>query len=352
MRLPKLTVSIALASLFLARGASDTVTACTTFCLRDADHVLFGRNYDFGIGEGLVLVNKRGVAKTSAVSGDVPASWTSRHGSLTFNQFGREFPTGGINEKGLTVELMMLDGSQYPARDSRPAVGVLEWIQYQLDNRASVAELIAHADEIRIHGGAPLHYLVADRTGAAATVEFLAGRLVIHTAASLEVPVLTNDTYESSIGFMKTHPGATGSSSLARFARAAALIGEYGAARPAPPVEYAFRVLDEVSQGGATRWSIVYDLTDMVVRFRTASHRPVRSIRLKAFDYSCATPVRMLDLDAPLEGDVTAAFSEYTSKANLDLVVSSYARVPFLAAVPEEQVRQAAHHPETTRCLP
>jgi choloylglycine hydrolase len=26
--------------------------------------------------------------------------WTSRYGSITFNQYGREFPSGGINEKG------------------------------------------------------------------------------------------------------------------------------------------------------------------------------------------------------------------------------------------------------------
>src|SRR6266850_1892436 len=117
MRPTNLTVPVVLAALIMATGPSGTATACTTFCLRDGNHVLFGRNYDFGIGEGLVLVNKRGVAKTSAVSGDRPAGWASKYGSVTFNQFGREFPTGGINEKGLTVELMMLEGSEYPSRD-------------------------------------------------------------------------------------------------------------------------------------------------------------------------------------------------------------------------------------------
>jgi choloylglycine hydrolase len=28
-------------------------------------------------------------------------SWISKYGSITFNQYGREFPTGGMNEKGL-----------------------------------------------------------------------------------------------------------------------------------------------------------------------------------------------------------------------------------------------------------
>src|SRR5947209_2630334 len=34
--------------------------ACTTFCLVGKGEVLFGRNYDWTIGDALVLVNKRG----------------------------------------------------------------------------------------------------------------------------------------------------------------------------------------------------------------------------------------------------------------------------------------------------
>jgi choloylglycine hydrolase len=129
--------------------------------------VVFGRNYDWDVDDGLIMVNKRGVAKVAAQGGqngaDTPARWESEYGSVTFNQYGREFPTGGMNEKGLVVELMWLDETKYPPPDSRPSVSVLEWIQYQLDRRATVEEVLAHADEIRIAGRVPLHYLVADR---------------------------------------------------------------------------------------------------------------------------------------------------------------------------------------------
>src|SRR5688572_1406395 len=94
--------------------------ACTTFCTRG----LFGRNYDFEIGDGMVVVNKRGMRKQSNTA--VPASWTSRFGSVTFNQYGRDNPTGGMNEQGLVVELMWLDGTRYPRPDARPEVGTLE----------------------------------------------------------------------------------------------------------------------------------------------------------------------------------------------------------------------------------
>lgn len=47
-------------------------------------------------------------------------------------QYGRNFPTGGMNEAGLVIELMWLDGSRYPVPDARPAVDNLQWIQYNL----------------------------------------------------------------------------------------------------------------------------------------------------------------------------------------------------------------------------
>ena len=83
-----------------------------------------------------------------------------------FNQYGKEFPTGGMNETGLVVELMWADGSKYPKPDSRPALGVLQWIQFLLDNYNSVEEVISSDSRIRISpDNPPLHYLVADASG-------------------------------------------------------------------------------------------------------------------------------------------------------------------------------------------
>ena len=39
----------------------------------------------------------------------------------------------GINEKGLMVSQMWLDETKYPPADTRPVIGILEWIQYNLD---------------------------------------------------------------------------------------------------------------------------------------------------------------------------------------------------------------------------
>jgi penicillin V acylase-like amidase (Ntn superfamily) len=164
----------------LAVGLVAPIRPCTTFDLVGNGSIVYGRNFDYYAWDGRVMVNRRGLQKNVFGTGS-GLQWVSRYGSLTFNQFGHEFPNGGINEAGLVVEHMMLDGSQYPS-DSRPCLQELQWIQYQLDCSASVADVIASDQLVRIQpGSTPLHFLVADRTGHCATIEFLGGQMVCHT---------------------------------------------------------------------------------------------------------------------------------------------------------------------------
>src|SRR5918911_589932 len=108
--------------------ASVVSFACTTFVINKDGHIVFGRNYDWITGAGIVNTNQRGLYKTSLKNNDgATISWVSKFGSITFNQYGKEFPTGGMNEKGLVVELMWLDGTRYPEKDNRPSIGVLQW---------------------------------------------------------------------------------------------------------------------------------------------------------------------------------------------------------------------------------
>ena len=145
--------------LFLVSLVAKDIIACTTFCINKNGQIVFGRNYDWVTGVGIVNTNQRGLFKTSMKVGKAATiSWISAYGSITFNQYGKEFPTGGMNEKGLVVELMWLDATRYPAADNRPALGVLQWLQYQLDNAATVAEVINADTKIRIdENDTPLH---------------------------------------------------------------------------------------------------------------------------------------------------------------------------------------------------
>ena len=330
--------------------ATTTASACTTFCLRDEGRIVFGKNYDWAVGDGLLVVNKRGVARKADVLGDPrPASWVSRYGSVTFNQYGRDFPSGGMNEKGLTIELMWLDGSRYPAADERPSVDILQWIQYHLDNHATADEVLASDKSLRIAGGAPLHYLVADRTGQVATVEFLDGRMVAHTRGQLPVAALANSTYAESVRHLSGGSAAGGRSSLGRFARAGQRVKSFDA-KEADPVLYAFETLNQVAQPSYTQWSIVYEIDRGRLHFRTRDRRQVRTLSLLDVDFSCSTPVKVLDLAADVEGNVAGKMVPYTLALNRKLVTAAYRKTDFLADVPQEELERVARYPESATC--
>src|SRR5215217_6240032 len=75
---------------------------CTTFCLKNKGENLFGKNYDWSIGDGMIFVNKRGMSKMSSLEGEKKVlNWVSKYGSVTFNQYGWEQPSGGMNEMGV-----------------------------------------------------------------------------------------------------------------------------------------------------------------------------------------------------------------------------------------------------------
>ena len=338
------------AAIFVLQPVPES-SACTTFCLKRGSNAVFGKNYDWSVGDGMVMVNKRGVAKTAALPPqEKPAQWVSKYGSVTFNQYGREFPNGGMNEAGLAIELMWLDQTRYPDADGRPALGCLEWIQYQLDNFATAGEVARNAGRLRISSDAKVHYLACDKGGSCAAVEFIDGKPVVHAGASLPARALTNHPYEDSLRFRDRNRGDAkalqGIGSLQRFARASERVEDY---RGGDAVRYAFDTLDDVAQGSYTRWSIVYELKAGRIHWRTRENRRIRSVALSAFDFSCTTPVKLLDIGNG-EGNVARLFADYTPEANRRLVTSSVRQTEFLANMPPAAVAEAARHPETTSC--
>jgi penicillin V acylase-like amidase (Ntn superfamily) len=335
----KIICKTALLFLIVISLSGVRISACTTFCLKQGDEVLFGKNYDWMIGDGLVFVNQRGVEKSSMTEGvEAPARWTSKYGSVTFNQYGKDNPSGGMNEAGLVIELMWLDDTVYPKPDSRPVVDVLEWIQYQLDTSATVADVIKNSEAVRISSLVKLHYLVNDKAGNSATIEFLGGQLVAHSGGNLAVSTLTNDTYEKSLNYSKTVTAekAKSESSLDRFTRAASRTKEFAAKlkNETEAVNYAFEILANVAQKNSTQWSIVYDQKRSKIHFRSLQSALIKSVDAKLFDYSCGGAVKIFDVNAKETGDVTAKFADYSRKANRDLIERAFNGTPFLKLIP------------------
>jgi choloylglycine hydrolase len=359
----KITRRLSILSLFLLMVFPKAGLPCTAFTLDEGDLRVFGKNYDWMVQDGLIVINKRAMSKTAIRRNDVgrPAAWISKYGSVTFNQFGREFPQGGMNEVGLVVETMALPGGKFPEPDSRPFVNRLQWRQYQLDSFSSVEEVIASDSQIRI---APAnskasfgsHFLVSDLKGDCAVIEFIDGKMVVHKRKTMPVSTLTNNTYEESVRCWQTKspPSNDPNHSLSRFIRAADMVSRY---KPDPSkslVDYAFDVLTIAEKNSRVRtqtmWSIVYDQKNLRIYFRTAANREIRTFSLEKCDFSCTTPVKVLDINGNQRGEVTKHFSDYTLETNHSFICNGFRKTPYFRNIPNSVLDEYSRYPEGTHC--
>ncbi|MBE9508819.1 MAG: PDZ domain-containing protein [Chloroflexi bacterium] len=394
------------------RFPAATDQACTSFCLNNGDHCVFGANQDNLIAAGLLFVNKRHVLKTAwdpSTSGEY-ARWISKYGSVTFVHAGYQLAWAGMNEAGLMISTMALGVTENPAPDERPPLSSSFWVQYQLDNHSTVDEVLASESEVRIADTVD-HYLVCDRTGDCATIEFLEGELVYHRGETLPAKALTNSTYQELVSvwregrvrsgvtvhsldydgplaragiqvgdlivavdgiqlsvdqsleeffyqLLSTHEpgeeveftinpqaaqstvtvavelgariteegeevaslgmlGLSSNTSLVRFAAAADRLQAFEPASSEEAVSYAFATLDAVAQA-ATAWSVVLDPANLRVYFRTSENPLIRFVDLGVLDFSCHTPVMMLDVHADVSGDISDSLVVYSREVSLD----------------------------------
>jgi len=112
-------------------------------------------------------------------------TWTSRHASLVITEWGDGY-LDGMNDQGLAAHALMYTSAEYEPVDDRPALATTAWVQFVLDNFATVPEAVAGLNAVRvvpveIQGrDIGLHLAIEDATGDSAIIEPIAGQMVIH----------------------------------------------------------------------------------------------------------------------------------------------------------------------------
>lgn len=288
--------------------------ACTTFVLQKNDQLLFGRNLDWVSDNGIISINQRNVNKTSLVfPPHKPIKWKSKYGSVTFNQFGKEFPYGGINEVGLVIEIMVAN-AEYENFDNRNAINELQWIQFQLDNYTNIEEVINSNTYLRITPvNQQLHYFICDKEGNRAVIEYIGNKMVVYQDDKLPISVLENSLYKKSLDQYKNNKKS-------RFCTATKLLNnldeELIQNNKINLIEKSFSILKEVVLSG--EWSIVYDISNMKVYFKTKTNQNLKYISINEIDFNCNTKQLFYNLQKENKGKINTAMEEFNSKINYD----------------------------------
>lgn len=297
---------------------------CTRVIWPDAgDAVLVGRNMDFHKDLMTNLWKQpRGVARDDGVTGAL--TWTSKFGSVIATAFDI-ISVDGLNEAGLAGHVLWLAESTYGTPDdSRTQLSQAIWLQYFLDNFATVAEAVAWIAETNVQvvqlddptGGGPpaIHLALDDASGDSAIIEYIDGTPRVYH--SKDYRVMTNSpTFDQQLELVKSFSGLGGSAPLPgatqasdRFARATYYAGRLP--EPASQVEAVasmFSVIRNAAQpfripdpgkpdASQTIWQVVMDLTNRRYVYESTTRPNIVWVDLADLDFSEGSPQLKLDL--------------------------------------------------------
>lgn len=321
--------------------AAEQGHACTRIVYHGEDGiVLTARTMDWaGDTRSSMWIFPRGMERDGA-AGENPMRWRSKYGSVVTSAYDI-CTTDGMNERGLTVNLLWLSESVYPKWDGKsPAMAITVWPQFLLDNCATVAEAVAvmQKEEFVVVSDmmpdgsrfATLHLSLSDATGDSAIFEYIDGKLKIHH--SREYVVMTNSPaydaqlalyeYWKGIGGLTFLPGTNRSAD--RFARASfyvnalprtsdirqAVAGIFSVIRnTSTPLGISTPSEPNIS---STRWRTVADHKNKVYYFDSALQPNVIWVEFDDIDFSEKAAVRRLSPDGPTTyaGNVAMQFVE------------------------------------------
>ncbi|MBB3209756.1 penicillin V acylase-like amidase (Ntn superfamily) [Rhodopirellula rubra] len=313
----KLCIKLIIAMALVAHPTS----ACTVMRMELSGQLIVARNHDWGTGGGLLIVNPRGIEKT-AITPVNPAKWISRYGSISFAQFGREIPFAGMNEKGLTVDLLQLGDATFPDdSNGKPSVNVVQWVQYQLDTSGTVADVLASLDEITpmpfIAKLEKVHYFVTDASGDVAVIEYLNGKPIVQHDP-VTACVLANSTWDASL--RASEQGHPSNSSERRFLRACSITQKK---ESDAPIDDAMSALNKVAQSH-TQWNLVYEPERLRITFQTRLAPQRRWIDLNEMDFEIDADVVCVDVNATLSGNVRDHLHPFARQANQKIVDDAF----------------------------
>lgn len=328
------------AALTIGLLVAQDALACTRVVWMSPDgQVLVGRTQDWTEKAGHAFrVFPRGIERVGAVA-ENPLEWTSKFGSLVLTAYDAGTHEG-VNEEGLSGHILYLaENAAFGARDtSREAIGVMQWMQYYLDNFATVAEAVEatqslgfQIEPLILPNGYPteVHMSLSDKSGDSAVIEYKDGVPQIYH--DRRYTVMTNEpTYDVQIENLKKYRTFGGDQPLPgertpmdRFVRAAYYAA--GLQQPADRGEAAafmFSVIRNVSvpfglgdpdkpNVASTIFRTVQDLTGERYYFESTYAPNVVWVNYGQIDFSAGGPEMELKVEKmifELNGDVTGLF--------------------------------------------
>ncbi|PIQ42629.1 MAG: choloylglycine hydrolase [Gammaproteobacteria bacterium CG11_big_fil_rev_8_21_14_0_20_46_22] len=314
---------LALAGIGLA-ALSFQSQACSRFTYTGQNNlVITGRSMDWMSDVQTNLWALPAGLHRVGATGPHPLKWTSRYGSVVAAVYDMG-TADGMNTAGLDANLLYLANTQFPANKSGlPNLDVLNWVQYMLDNYATVDQAVKDFSKKKFNMLAPMlpgnhypsvHLALTDKSGDNAIFEYVHGKLIIHHGKQYKVmtnepdydqQLALNDYWQSLKGSFL--PGTTRPED--RYVRASYYLGEAPQTNNTQmALATVFSIIRNVSTPYGARaskdhpniaptlWVSVADLKDGVYYFQNTNRPNVFWVDLSKLDLKKGAPVKRLAL--------------------------------------------------------
>lgn len=278
--------------------------------------------------QGALVLNPAHMKKVGELLGAPvrKAEWVSKFRSVSFSIAGAEFPVSGFNEKGLSMAVLELPESQFPpANDPRPAVGMAQFVQYNLDVSETLDDVVASEKVLRPYSGSlKMHFFACDASNHCAVFQFISGKMNVYRDQELPYAILTNSPYPESALAAKncTEQSCTSAdNSLLRFARVSLLKTQMDLAK-----NYelqAYNILDVVAQsaGSITQFQLTYDAKNLLFSLRKKGTQDVAYVNIGFSNINCQDPRLFIPITANLSGDLKDSWQVLTKELQTEMAV-------------------------------
>lgn len=261
------------------------------------------------------------------LAGDNSVKWKSKYGSIVTSSWNIT-SSDGMNEKGLAGNLLWLAESTYPEfkkNGKQKGLAISLWLQYALDNFASVAEAVIAFDKNEFVVASAfipgtdtyttIHLSLSDASGDNAILEYINGKLVIHHGKDY-ITMTNSPTFDEQLAINTYWKGIPGTIMLPgtnraadRFVRASyyinaipktdntriAVAGAFSVIRNCS-VPYGISSETEPNIS-STQWRTVADHKKMVYYFENVLSPNVVWVEFSKVDFTENAPIKMLSLE-------------------------------------------------------
>ena len=198
----------------LAISASFTshVQACSDVFINKGGYHIEARTLDFLVNiafqDKIGFVGADNITDVVLDADQIPntqlTTWKNKYGYFGRAAFNGEKIIDGMNTQGLSVSILYLPGTKFPAydpKDQKPVLGIYDIASYLLSQASTVPEGLELLNSLQLVQSAvkekegtfikdiPIHYVMRDKKGGSAVIEFIDGKTKIHETAG---NILTN----------------------------------------------------------------------------------------------------------------------------------------------------------------